>query len=207
MAIKIIYLVLALILAVGAVAYNFNNDVAGQNEDGSITYTCYNADEVQVSCSTGQPLSIVQGTPGIASVAFTVNAHNTGDIPLTCSVVSASPGAFNTAIPKTLKVVTAGGTSSWTSSAVSMAPLEALTQPVSFQATLRCSYRQGTQTVTLADKVSSIALTITSDAVNAGFNVDFTPVDTGAVTCGDGSCSLPVENAVNCPSDCGVTTH
>ena len=50
----------------------------------------------EVNCQTGNPLSVVQGTPGIEYLEFTVSATNTGDIPLTCTNLPASPTSFVT---------------------------------------------------------------------------------------------------------------
>lgn len=203
---KLIIGVVAVLAVVGLVFFMTGGKITtDENGVPGFTYKCFNVDHVEVSCSTGNPLSVVQGVPGIGFLQFTVSAVNTGDIPLTCDVLSSSPTAFSSALVTGAKIVDVGGQASWTSGDVELAPLEALSQPVSFTSTIRCKYRNGVNTVTISpDVTKQVDLTITSDVINAGFDVTFNEPNVGTVVCGDGTCQVPTENVVNCAVDCSV---
>jgi hypothetical protein len=158
--------------------------------------------------SSSNPLSIVQGTPGVSGMYLTVTATNTGTVPLSCSLITVTPTAFDTAMNKAMKYVpsTSPKKASWTSSLISVAQFEPLSQPVVFSVTARCSYMQGSNTVYLTDKTGSVSLNIQPDATGAGFEVSMDTGGLGTEWCGDGICQSN-EDATSCAPDCTVTAN
>jgi len=174
-----------------------------RDEDGFMKVRMYDAEGNIIG--TASSLSVVQGFPGVSFIDFTITAINTGEIPLTCSIVSSTPTAFDLALDKSSKIVPSASPSkaSWTSGLVSVEQFEGITQPVRFEVTMRCNYRQGVNTINLDDKVGYIDLTITADTINAGFDVDVETGGTGTEFCGDAICQID-EDAISCPADCAV---
>lgn len=164
-----------------------------------------NTETLSTIDSHGEPLSIIQGRPGKVGMYLTITATNTGAVPLTCSIVSATPTAFDTAIDKASKYIpsTAPKKASWTSSLISLSQFEGLPQPVNFQVTMRCSYMQGTNIIYVPDKIGNVPLTILPDIAGADFTVG---IDTGGLDteyCGDSICQAS-ESSTSCPVDCTV---
>ena len=209
MAINNTYMILGLIAVVALVVVMVPG---GDGEDGGvITYDCLDINQQPMDCGTGELLSIIDGgAPGVGYLNFRVEARNIGEIPLTCSIIDTpnSPSAFGVGLGSSLKIAPVGGSATWESGPIEMAPLEQLPQPVTFAATLRCSFRSGVETITIEpDLTGTIGLSIVSDAFNVGFEVDFDPPGTDEIVCGDNICHTPIEDVENCEVDCTVGVH
>ena len=126
--------------------------------------------------------SIVGGTPGVSEMDLTITVENTGNVALTCTPVSATPIAFDSALDKSSKVVPITGTkkASWTSNKISTSQFEGLPNPDRFEVTIRCSYNTGQEVVYLPDKTSYIDLNILSEGTNVNFRTTDLTYDSGS---------------------------
>ena len=164
----------------------------------------YNAAGEKIS---GTKQSIVGGVTGVSYIDLTATLTNTGDIPLTCNIVSASPTAADTAFVKTQKSLPVSGKAAWTSDKISVAPFESETTPTTFTIVARCSYVSGSQTITLPDKSATLSISIKSEGT-AGFVIGIDDGGEAASTeyCGDSICQI-TETTSSCPNDCAVSSY
>ena len=137
--------------------------------------------------------SVVNNVPNVASIDLTVNAKNTGNINLSCDITSLTPTALNSAMEKSTKIIPIGGSSSWTTSKITVTSLES-TSPVSFAAGVTCKYTAANGTLTtLPVKSGSLSVTITPDIVISGnFEVTVTSGN-GTSTQGNGTSTSGVQ--------------
>lgn len=132
-------------------------------------------------------LTIVNGGSGIQYLNFSTKITNTGDLPLTCSIINAQPSILFNSFDHSLELVPISSSYTWNSGLIEMSQFEELPQPVRFSATIRCSYKKGINTVTLEDQT------------------DFKNVEI-LTQCGDGICQ-EFEDLNNCLIDCGHVNY
>lgn len=196
---SILLIVIAILAIAGVFAFFYFRN---SSQDSMITYHLYDAQGNEINPNQ---FSVVNGVPGVAQIDFGINVANTGSAPLTCTLGTLTPTAFNSAVTKNSLSVPVSQTKSWASGLISVSQFEGLTQPVSFTAPVTCTYISGT-TVTLPVQTGSISLTITPDAsgsftVNVASNAGGTPT-----VCGNSVCETG-ETSASCPSDCAVSTN
>lgn len=155
--------------------------------------------------------SIVEGSPGITSIAFTVSVKNTGAEVLSCSLLdlrdySGLSGLFNSSfVTKDTKTPSPGLTVAWTGNPISTSTYENPSDRL-FNATVRCSYTVGSET-TIFDRSGWLFVAIRADAGTSGNAlVNVTRGGVPSTWCGDNICqSSEGETCVTCPSDpCGA---
>ena len=105
----------------------------------------------------------MDGIPNVAYVDLTVTIFNTGSVPLTCNIVSASPNSFDIAINKEIVIVPSTGPrrTSITSNLIETSQFESIS-PVVFNVLVRCS----TNTETLPDKVGQVEINFLPEEVD-----------------------------------------
>lgn len=200
----IIFSVIAVILLLAGVGTYLLIDKASSQTRMLVVSGYYNAAGEKIS---GTKQSIVGGVTGVSYIDLTATLTNTGDIPLTCNIVSATPSAADFAFTKTQKSLPVSGKAAWTSAKISVAPFESETTPTTFTIVARCSYVSGTQTITLPDKSATLSISIKSEGT-AGFEIGIGEGGEAASTefCGDGTCQI-TETSSSCPNDCAVSSY
>lgn len=179
-------------------------------QEAGISVTFYDEDGNPIN---SRPLSTVTApgylpVPGVSYISLTTTVLNTGDLPLSCEIISATPTTFDSALVKSAKVVPATGVkkASWTSNAFDITQFEASPTPDTFTVTVRCSYNVGTEVVYISpDQSYSIDLTIEPDGTGS-YTVEIeSPGGLGSEYCGNGVCESSIgETETTCPADCAV---
>ena len=141
------------------------------------------------------PASIVGGVEGVTDITLTANVKNTGQLPLQCYVLSATPTAF--IMPASKYPVAKGGTGAITSSLISVAQYDG-TSPT-FWTKIGCDYTYAGVTKVLT-KEGSITLAIQADPV-ANFDINLTS-SSGSGT--GGSTPTPNATCLNAGSGCSL---
>jgi|GEM_PF-4289873 len=210
-------IVLIIIAVIGGILVIANWDkiseviTPGTNEAG-ISVTYYDENGNIITPSTLSTITAPGGnpTPGVKYIALTTTVLNTGTLPLSCFIVSATPTIFDSALVKTAKVVPSTGSkkASWTSNAFDITSLEGGASPDPFTVTVRCSYNAGTDVVYLTDQAYSLSLTIVTDGTGS-FTVNIeSPGGLGTEYCGNGACESSLgETTTTCPQDCASTAN
>lgn len=131
--------------------------------------------------------SIVDGNP-TDYINFSVKMKNTGNIPLTCSIIETTPSILFNYFDTSLIVVPVSSSYTKVSNLIETSQFEDLTQPVRFSVKIRCSYLKGIQKVTLIDQERFLDINIQKENL----------------PCGNGICA-PDESTSSCPVDCVVS--
>lgn len=106
-------------------------------------------------------LSTVDDVPNVEFIDITVKVLNNGQKVLSCDIIDIKPLAFNNAITKTNKQIGIGLYGSWTSILMDTVQFESMSQPVHFNATVKCSYNDGQQQVFVTpDQIGDITFQI-----------------------------------------------
>lgn len=196
------FLIVVILLVAGGAFYIYSNSHPAAQE-GVIGVIYYDQNNHVINPNT---FSVVNGVTNVVSVAFNINARNTGTAALTCNLGSISPTAFNSAISKTTKNIGVGQTGTWTSALIPVAQFEGMSP--TFSAQVNCSFALGTATVNLPVLTGSKVMSVSADTAlpTGNFTVDLDDTSTPAV-CGDAVCN-GIETTASCPSDCtlgGIT--
>lgn len=73
-------------------------------------------------------------------MALTITVKNTGTIPLSCNILSASPVQFNNSISKIPKGVNPNNQIQWTSNLINISQFVGIAQPIRFNVTTSCNF-------------------------------------------------------------------
>lgn len=125
----LVLIIVIVAVAVIYVVYEQNGGTTSGNTLLSVRYYDKNQNPL---------FSIVNGQEGVGFVDISINIQNTGNTDLSCNIVSLSPTAFDSAISRTTKSLSVGASASWVSALIDVEPLETLSQPVTFSATVNC---------------------------------------------------------------------
>lgn len=194
-----VFWIFAIIAAIILLVFMFQKPEAGS----ILTIRMYDSNGYLIKESSS--FSIVNSVPGVSSIDLTVTLTNIGNQALTCNIVSLSPTAFDSAMTKTIKTLPVNQKVAWTSSLISVAPLES-TIPVTFSATMKCSYVSGTTTIDLSNKVGTLSVNIQSETASPAYTLSLITGGVGTEYCGDGICQSS-ETTTSCPADCTVAAY
>ena len=150
---------------------------------------------------------MINGAQGVYGISITATIVNTGQLPLTCSVASATPSAFGTAMPTTSINVPVGGSNSITSAVMTTTQWDNTTQTFTINENCQYTYAGATKTLT---KQATMSLAIASDPT-AGYSLNVTSSAGGSGGGSTGSCfttgTTCTQGSDCCSSNCkNITT-
>lgn len=200
---KIAVAILAGVIILGAIIF-FVARASLDGQQSLVTIGMYDEDRVKIGETAS--LSIVDDTPGVTYIDFTVMLENIGETPLSCKITSATPSALQSALDiNQVKTLVGDGMVAWTSDLIPVAQFEDDSE-TTFTATILCSYNDGSEMVDLPSKVGSIDVLIQAETGNPDFIVTIGIGGVEEEFCGDETCQSS-ENPTTCPQDCAISAY
>ncbi len=166
-----IFILVGVVAALGVGSYYVLKAIGFEKPDIEIT-GFFNSDGEAID---GDSQAVVQGVEGVQFITLRINALNRDEVPLTFTIIDASPESFKDSLPINEELVVAVGQyGSWGSGLVDVVPFEG--SDVEFTATIRATSTKRDP----ATKTASAILTVGFDPVS-DFDVEINPASNDAV--------------------------
>jgi hypothetical protein len=203
------YIILGVLLIGGYLVYASSNASAGGFL--SLNYFDKNGNPISTFHFPWQA-SVVNGVQGVSTFTVTATVDNTGEVPLTVTIPTASPAVVQTAFAGKSVTVAVGETKTITSNAITASQFEGTTTNIAATASGAYTYAGNAGTIT---KSGTTAITVSHDLV-AGFTFGIgtglgtSPpancVNTGTTCAGSATatCCSPSTCSVNVPAGCST---
>lgn len=155
-------------------------------------------------------MAIVGGVPNVQYITLSVNVKNTDTVPLTLSMVDATPISFKNALGTNTLTIQPGASGKWDSSQIEVTPFIGKSQIFTVKVKASSSSRVN------VEKDSSLTLKIEPDSTSASFEVKVVSSNGGTGTdlscveawsCTTGACVNGIKTKIcTDANDCGTTS-